>query len=303
MKNIILLFTILCCNLGAAAQEIEATVTVTPTRAIQIADPKIFETMKSQIQDFMNNQKWTDEVYENDERIKVTVQLTIDNESNGNTFGGKLTIQATRPVFNSNYETQLINYIDNDVSFFYEQFQPIQFSKNAFVDNLSSIFSFYSFIILGMDYDSYALNGGEQYYLSAQEVLNQVPQALGGDQANGWKQGKSNRNRFWMIENILNPRTKMLRQASYEYHRLGLDLMVDDVEKGKKNVANCVDYMQQVASNVPNSMIMQMFIYTKSDEIIEILKEADKVQKAKAFDVLTRLDASHANKYNVLNLN
>jgi Domain of unknown function (DUF4835) len=304
MKKIIFAaLMMLCCVCSTNAQEINATVTVTATRKIQIADPKIFETLKSQLQDFLNNQKWTEDIYESDERINMSIQLTIDEEKGGGSFGGNLSIQATRPVFNSNYETQLINYVDKDITFFYEQFQPLQYSKNAFVDNLSSIFSYYSFIVLGMDYDTYSLNGGEPYYLMAQEVLNQIPQSLNAEQATGWKQGKATRNRFWLIENILNPRTKVLRQANYEYHRLGLDVMADDPEKGKKTITTCMDYLQQVGSNVPNSMIMQLFMLAKGDELVEIFKDGNKIQKAKAFEVLTILDASNASRYNVLNLN
>ena len=301
-----LIYSVLVCALSvisAQAQEINATVTVTPTRQIQIADPKIFETLKAQIQDFMTNQKWTEDVFETDERINMTIQLTIDQEKGGSLFGGQLSIQATRPVYNSNYETQLINYIDRDISFNYEQFQPIQFTKNSYVDNLSSLFSYYTYIVLGMDYDTFGLYGGEQHFQTAQDILNLVPAGLPGDQSTGWKQGKATRSRFVLIENILNPRTKLLRQANYEYHRQGLDAMAEDPDKGKKVVMNTIDNLQTVNSNVPNSMIVQLFMLAKSDELIEILKETDKLQKAKAFEVLSRIDASNANKYSVLNLN
>lgn len=279
-------------------QELEVTVKVnTPT--IQMADPRVFQDLQAAIQGFMNNQKWTNETYQPEERIKVTLLLNITQEFSANSFGGDLNIQAVRPVYGSTYETPLISHLDKDVTFTYEQFQPLEFSENNFNDNISSILSFYAYIILGLDYDSFSPFGGEAYFQIAQDVLNAVPQAVTANNK-GWRSIDGNRNRYWIVENLLSPRVRNLRQAYYDYHRQALDLMSSDVLSGRALMLEAIEAVAQVNQTYPNAMAVQMFTNAKSNEIVEIYKQGTPAEKNRIVQSMTRIDGSNASKYRAI---
>ncbi|MBK6621121.1 MAG: DUF4835 family protein [Saprospirales bacterium] len=280
------------------AQELEVTVKVnTPT--IQMADPRVFQDLQAAIQGFMNNQKWTNETYQPEERIKVTLLLNITQEFSASSFGGDLNIQAVRPVYGSTYETPLISHLDKDVTFTYEQFQPLEFSENNFNDNISSILSFYAYVILGLDYDSFSPLGGEPYFQIAQDVLNAVPQAVTANNK-GWRSIDGNRNRYWIVENLLSPRVRNLRQAYYDYHRQALDLMSSDVVSGRALMLEAIEAVAQVNQTYPNAMAVQMFTNAKSNEIVEIYKQGTPTEKNRIVQSMTRIDGSNASKYRAI---
>lgn len=280
------------------AQELEVTVKVnTPT--IQMADPRVFQDLQAAIQGFMNNQKWTNETYQPEERIKVTLLLNITQEFSASSFGGDLNIQAVRPVYGSTYETPLISHLDKDVTFTYEQFQPLEFSENNFNDNISSILSFYAYVIIGLDYDSFSPFGGEPYFQIAQDVLNAVPQAVTANNK-GWRSIDGNRNRYWIVENLLSPRVRNLRQAYYDYHRQALDLMSSDVVSGRALMLEAIEAVAQVNQTYPNAMAVQMFTNAKSNEIVEIYKQGTPTEKNRIVQSMTRIDGSNASKYRAI---
>jgi len=295
MKKLLFLAFTIFLSQTSSAQELLFDVTVN-TPKIQNVDPKVFSNMETSIQEFLNNRKWTEDVYEQEERIKCKIQLTITEEISQTTFRADLAIQSTRPIFGSSEQTPLLNHVDKDVVFNYEPFQPIVFSKNLFQDNLSSILGFYANIVLGMDYDSFAPLGGDQYFQAAQEVLTSIPQNLTGTYQ-GWRQLDGNRNRYWMIENLLSPRVRDFRLALYKYHREGLDNMVENPETSRTTIMTNIKTIEQVNRNYPNSMILQMFANSKRNELIEILKKGDKSQKDNFFRAMVKIDASNANLY------
>jgi hypothetical protein len=234
-----------------------------------------------------------------DEKINCNLLLTIQEEVSETGFKAELAIQSSRPVFNSNYETPLLNYIDKEVSFSYQQFQPLQFSRNTFNDNLSAILSFYVYVILGLDYDSYSPRGGENYFQIAQEIVNNIPQGV-ADASSGWRSLDGDRNRYWMIENILSPRVRIFRESFYNYHRQGLDLMAEDVEKGRTAIKTALEAIVGVTKSYPNSMIVQMFANSKANEIIEIYKVSPQDERMIISQILSGLDPANANRYRVL---
>ncbi|MCB9283107.1 MAG: DUF4835 family protein [Lewinellaceae bacterium] len=280
------------------AQELDVNVTVnTPT--LQLADPRVFQDLKTAIQAFMNNQKWTDESYLPEERIKVNLVLTVSQEFSANSFGGELAIQAVRPVYGSSYETPLLSHNDRDVSFTYEQFQPLQYSEVSFNDNLSSILAFYAYIIIGLDYDSFVPFGGDNYFQTAQDVLSAVPQSVTASNK-GWRSIDGNRNRYWIIENLLSPRVRNFRQAYYDYHRQALDIMYKDVVSGRILMLKAIEDIVQVNQNYPNAMIVQMFTNAKSSEIVEIFKQGTPTEKNRIVQAMSRIDAANASKYRAI---
>ena len=294
MKNFaILLLILLSTHLGA--QELNVTVNVnTPT--LQIADPKVFEDLEGAITNFFNNQRYTEDDYEQEERINITVSLTITEELSATAFKGELAIQSTRPVYGSDYETPTFLYNDRDVTFGYEQFQPIQYSENSFTDNLSQILSFYALVILGMDYDTFSPFGGEPYFQKAQDILNAVPSAVSANNP-GWRSLDGNRNRYWIIENLLSPRVRPLRQAMYDYHRQGLDLMHVDVGPGRAIIAQALEEIYNVNQNYPNSMMVQIFANSKSNEIVDVFKQSTTTEKNRIIQIMTKIDAANSSKY------
>ena len=301
MKGLLFtLFSLLMMNV-LSAQELSVTVSIN-TPKLQTADPAVFENMETAINEFFANTKWTEDYYENEERINVTITITVTEEVSARDFKGEMTIQATRPVYASDYEAVVLNHVDKDFNFSYEQFQPIQYNENSFNDNLTSILSYYAYIILGLDADSFSALGGERHFQTAQEIVNLVPQATART-VKGWRSVDNNRNRYWLVENLLTPRVQPMRQAMYDYHRLGLDQMHKEPDVGRVFIMESLEKVATVDRNYPNSMIIQMFAVSKANEIISIFMQGTPEQKKKAADIMIRFDASNARKFNVLRRN
>ncbi|MFK7949646.1 MAG: DUF4835 family protein [Saprospiraceae bacterium] len=299
MKQSIILIFALCLVLVGKAQEFNAKVTVN-TPQLQTADPKIFKTLETSIRDMFNNTKWTEDEFEPEERIEVTLTLNIKSEISATAFKAELAINASRPIFNTNYETVLFNHQDGDIQFTYEEYQPVEFAKNVFQDNLSSILGFYAYTLLGLDYDSFSELGGDAYFQEAQNIVSTIPsnvaQSLGG-----WTSiEKGQINRYWLIENILNPRMEPYRKAMYLYHRGGLDRMSDDTGSGVTACATAITQIAEAHKAYRNSMIIKVFALSKQNEILQIFVGADQTQKQRVYRAMIQIDAANASKYNVI---
>lgn len=285
----------------AKAQEFNATVKIN-TPKLQTADPAVFKTLEKAIVQLINGTAWTEDEYEDFERINASFTINITQELSATSFQAEMLVQASRPVYNSGEETQLLATKDNSLTFGYEQYQPMEFTKNTFNNNLTSIIAFYCYYILGLDYDTYALNGGSENYQLAQDVITNVPpNIVNGD--DGWSSVKgNNRNRYWLLENILSPRVSSLRSALYDYHLRGLDRMSEDIEGGRNSIANAITKINQVHRAYPNTMIVQIFAIAKGDEILQIFANAtvDKPTKQKVYQAMIKIDAANASKYDPL---
>lgn len=298
MKKVILFNLLFFCLNVVSAQEMEFQVTIN-TPKLQTADPKVFENLENNMESFLNNTKWTQDAFEVEERIKCNIQLNIRDEVSPTEFKADMQIQATRPIYNSSAETVILSHNDKDVQFVYEQFQPIEYTRNTYVDNLASLLSFYVYYILGADYDTFSPFGGEEYYQLAQEIITVVPPSA-ASRYRGWRAVDGNRNRYWMVESVLNPRVRPYRQGIYEYHRLGLDNMSDDAETSKAIIVQVLEEIGKVDRAYPNSMILQMFSNAKAGELISIFQQSQSPQKSVVKRVMTKLDASNAARYRAL---
>ncbi len=268
-------------------QELKFSVRINAQK-VQTADQAIFETLAQTMTEFLNNQKWTDDIFGDTERINCNLLLTIQEES-GSGFKADLAIQSSRPIYKSSYESPLLNHIDRDVTFSYQQYDPLQFSRNTYTNNLSAILSFYVYVILGLDYDSYSPRGGENHFQIAQEIINNIPQ--GAAESNpGWRSMENTRNRYWMIENLLSPRIRVFRESLYNYHRQGLDVMAE----------NSLEAMAGLTKAYANAFIIQMFANAKGDEISEIFKPAPNEERLQIGQLLSVIDPSNANRYKSL---
>ncbi|MEM6318620.1 MAG: DUF4835 family protein [Bacteroidota bacterium] len=300
MKKIILFaFILIAENIAFAQSELNVQVTVNSEKAQ--ADEQTFKSLETSIEEFMNNQKWTEDEFEQNERIDVTIQLTITEEINSTTFRATMSLQAIRPVFNSDYQSPLLTHADKDFVFNFEPFQPLDFTENAFTDNLTHVLAFYAYLILGLDYDSFSPFGGEKYFQLAQNLINVFPANLAGS-FRGWQSQDGRRNRYWIMESILNPSVRPFREAMYTYHRQGLDIMQDDVETGKAVLMQVLETVGQVNNKYLNAMVLQMFANAKSNEIIEIFKVAPRQQKTRVYAIMSKVDAANASKYRAIGI-
>ena len=275
------------------AQELNCTVSVL-SQGIQLSDKRIFKSMETAIREFMTNKRWTSDQFQRDERVELNLTFNITKFTLPDEMQGTLQIQSRRPVFNSNYGSVVTNFIDQDISFRYLEFQPIEFADNAYISGLASLLGYYAYVALAMDYDSYSLEGGTDMWQKAQQVVNNAIT----DQAKGWKGTDiPPRNRFWLVENYLNPVYAPLRQANYLYHRQGMDNMYDKMDLGRTNIMEALRRIQTVNKQRPSSYNVQLFFNAKADEIINIYQQANPSEKAAVVQLLGELDATNSNKY------
>ncbi len=292
----LVLFTLFVCQ--ALGQELQVEVRVN-TPQLQSTDPEVFSSLEGDVSDFLNNTDWTEDEFEQEERIQCNLQLTIKEELSDNTFRADLAIQSTRPVYGSNYETPVFTYLDQGVTFSYEQYRPLQYGTTQFTDNLSSVLCFYAYIILAMDYDTYSKFGGDIHLEKAEEIINAIPSNV-AESVGGWTPNESDRNRYWVLDNLLSPALRPLREAYYLYHRKGLDNMFRDTEKGKDHIVTALEKIDKVNRAKPNSMMIQLFATAKSDEIIEIFKQAPRDIQLKVYQIMATIDASNISEYSIL---
>lgn len=293
MRYSLLTFSLLFLAIFAKAQEFNCTVRIN-TPKLQTVDPKVFKTLENAITEFMNNTKWTEDTYDGFEKIECNIQINIKEEKTPTTFSGELFIQANRPVYGSSYKTVLIEHADKSFDFSYTEYQPIEFIENAFSSNMMSILGFYAYYMLGMDYDSFSPMGGAIYFQKANNILNNVPQGAAG----GWSSLEpGGRNRYWMIESILSPRVAPLREATYMYHRQGMDNMHENPELGLANVMKAMQKLKEVNTGYPNAMATQMFVNAKAEEIIQILLGGTSTQRRDVYGLMVKIDPSNASRY------
>lgn len=298
MKKVVFIFLLICSGIQSWAQELNVQVTIN-TPKLESVDPNVFKTLKNSIAEFMNNQKWTDDDYLPEERINVNVTMTISREISATQFEAELAIGASRPTYGSSYETSLLTHLDKDVKFDYEEFQPLQYTKNVYSDNLVSILSFYANIIIGLDGDSFEKKGGEAYFREAQSILNQVPPNIVGAYP-GWQSIDGNRNRFWVVDNLLDPRMAPFREAFYIYHRSGLDMFHQNPTAARTEMVRALEKVYEADRAYTSNILVAVFTMSKSNEIIEIFKKATQEEKNKVYQVMIKIDASNASRYRVI---
>ncbi len=293
MKKISVIFIfIFLLSVSSFAQELRCNVTVSSQR-IQGSNKNLFRTMQSDLYEFMNNRKWTEHVYSYDEKIKCNILIRLDEQISVDEFRGSIQVQLTRPVFNSSYETTILNIKDNDFRCKYVEFQPLEFNETSNRDNLTNIMAYYAYIILGFDYDTYSREGGTPFYLKAQAIVNNSQNA----REKGWRSFQSERNRYWLVENILNKSYSSYRSCLYSYHRQGLDIMSDKPEEGRANIANSMRDIQKVFRRKPSTYILQMFFDAKSTELVNIFSKSFPDERNRVLAILNEVDPSNGSKY------
>ncbi|MFX0556833.1 DUF4835 family protein [Maribacter sp. CXY002] len=291
MRKLLFLFTITLFAFPLTAQELNCTVTVNSDQVSQ-TNQQIFKTLEQSLNDFVNKSKWTNRVYKENERVNAQMFITI-TEYESDRFKGNIQIQSSRPVFNTSYETPVFNYKDNQFNFQYQEFQPLVFNENVYESNLVAVVAYYAYIILGLDADTFSLDGGTEFFRKAQNIVTQAQ----GSNSSGWSQ-TTDRSRFELVDNLLSNTYREYRVAMYNYHRKGLDILGDNNSTGKQVIAGTMKLFETMINRRPNAFLIQTFFDAKSEEIQNIFSDGPKVDIVKLKETLNKIAPLYSSTWN-----
>lgn len=300
MRFIVLLLLLFLSPLLSLGQELQAKVTVITSRITTTVDKRIFITLQTQLNNLMNTRKWSNDVFQSNEKIDCSFILNLESIVDPNVYKATLTVQAARPVYNSSYQCALLNYLDADVTFKYQEFQPVEFNENRIqgndpqIANLTAIFAYYAYMIIGLDYDSFSPKGGETFFRKAQQIVNNAPEGKG---TTGWRVFDGLRNRYWLNENLINNRYNIVHDIIYSYYRSAMDKWYENEAEARRNMLQCLTQLQAFNKENPNTMIQQIFMQGKMQELIGLFKKGTADERNRAITLLTELDVINAQFY------
>lgn len=292
VKYVFTLATILSSVICASAQELKCTVTINASQ-VQTSDQSIFKEMKNSIEQFMNSRKWTNDAFKVHEKINCNILITITKMPSIGSFEASVQVQSARPVFNTNYPTLLFNFADREWEFEYIESMQMEYNDNTYMNNLTSMLAMYAYVIIGLDYDSFSDLGGTPYF---QRALNVVQNAQQAGRA-GWQSLGSNRNRYWLVENLNNPQLIDLRKAIYSYHRLGLDTFDKDPEKSRAIILKGLRDIKKLRDINPTAILIISFFDAKGKELANIFSDGNILARREAYDIITTIDPSNRTTY------
>jgi hypothetical protein len=275
------------------SQELNCQVQVLSPTISGTTNARILGVLKTSIVDFMNNRKWTNDVFKNNERIDCSILIDVTTAIAVDEFQATIQVQSRRPVFNASYNSLLLNFNDNDFHFKYLENQPLDFTDNTYTSNLTSVLAYYAYLIIGLDYDSFSLKGGTPYLQKCLAVVNNAQ----GSGETGWKEFDGTKNRYWVINNLLDATFIPIRDAMYKYHRLGMDLMATNKESARAAILESLEGLKQIHDLKPLSFSMQVFFNAKYDEIINVFSGASPAEKTKVLDIVNLIDPTNSIKY------
>lgn len=295
----ILTFLILGLGFTSISQELNCQVTVIVDNQIPVTsvEKDVFDQLKQMVYDFMNNTKWTKDKFKLEERINCNVQIQISSIPTLGTYTGSIQVQSSRPAYNSTYNTTLFNFQDENVTFNFSRNAILIYAPNQYRDELTSILAFYAYFIIGMDYDSFSLQGGTPYFTEAQQIVS-LAQSAGGP---GWlSNDMKKRNRFYLVDNVLQQLFEPLRQCNFNYHRKGIDMLYDDPAKARKNIYQAINGLTKIIGTRPNSVNVLNFAQAKLVEIKNLYKDAETTEKNEIVNLLKKIDPANSSKYQTI---
>jgi hypothetical protein len=296
VSKYILLINIGLLPLITFSQELNCNVQVSAQR-IQGSNRQVFENMQRDIYEFMNNTVWTNQIFSYSERIECNILINLNDQISADEFNGTIQVQVKRPIYNTTYSSTMLNFIDNNFRFRYVEFQPLEFDPTTHRSNLISVLAYYTYIILGFDYDSFAPEGGTEFFLMAEKIVTNAQNAP----EMGWKpyDGSRNRNRYWLVKNILDKEYQGVRQFLYEYYMNGLDKMESKVSEARTSIVESLRLIQEVYRRKPDPFmyLVQVVLEAKSDELINIFSESFPEEKSRVLQILTEIDPASKSKY------
>jgi hypothetical protein len=283
-------------------QELAAIVSLQTNKVDNQVDPKIFAQLQTQLKDFINQRKWTSDLFTQEEKIDCSFYITIESVVSPGVYNAKLSIVANRPVYKANYTTPLLNMQDANFTFKYQLGQPIEFNENnvartdALEANLTATLAYYVYIMIGLDYDSFSKNGGAPYFSKALNIVYNAPDGSG---ISGWKSYDGQRNRFILIDNLTKSGYDKLHEISFNYYRKGIDQLVDQPAQAKVAIINALMSLQELNEENVNSMAISIFMQGRVAELIGLFSDADRATKKQLMTTLSAIDIANINKYKV----
>ena len=289
MRNILILFLVLIFSCSQA-RELNCTVTVNAQK-LPNANQSVFKTLETALNEFVNRTQWTSQNFKQNEKINCSMYITISS-NNSDQFVATIQVQSSRPIHNSSYASPILNFNDKDFSFKYAEFESLNYNPTAFESNLVSVISFYSYVILGMDADSFVAESGNTYFETAQNISN-VAQQSG---YKGWNQADGNQSRYFLINDLLSPTFREVRQTMYDYHN-GLDLMNQDLKASKEKIKKSLLNLSKLNATRPNAFLTRVFFDAKSDEIVSIFSGGPTISITDLVDNLNRISPLNSSKW------
>lgn len=289
--SVILAFCMFFVN-TLAAQELQCEIRINSNQ-VAGTDKTVFQNMQTALYEFINNTKWTNINFKTTEKIECSIAITIKERTASNEFTGEINMALRRPCYKASYTTPILNYVDSKLSFSYMDGQTLDFSLNTHMSDLTSTIAFYVYMFLGLDFDSFSLNGGKPFFEAAQQIVNNAQSSS----QSGWKSFDGTKNRYWMVENMTNNSYAPLHQFMYEYHRLGLDVMSEKPDQGRAAILKALEYLQTVHSTYPTCFFLQLIVEAKRDEIINVFSEGTQQEKTKAANIMKEIDPSKSSQY------
>lgn len=278
------------------SQELNCNVQISAQK-IQGSNRQVFESMQRDIYEFMNSTVWTNHVFSYAERIDCNILINLTEQLSADEFRGTIQIQLRRPVFNTTYNSTMLNFVDNNFQFRYVEFQPLEFDPNSYRSSLVSVLAYYTYIILGFDYDSYSQMGGTEFFQIAEKIVTNAQNAA----EPGWKpyDGSRNRNRYWLVKNLLDKEYEGVRRFIYEYDINGLDKMESRLAEARTSMVESLRLLQEVYRQKPDPFmyLVQIVMESKADELINIFSEAFPEEKSRVVQILIEIDPANKTKY------
>lgn len=293
MKKYFIIIILLLFSFLAYSQELDCRIQINHSKLQGTTYDKLFQTLQQELYQFINNKNWTKNVFAKEERIECNIFITIEDQISSDEFKGKIQVTSSRPVYGTSYMTPLFNHMDNYFQFKYTEFEPLEFNPNTHTSNLVSVIAYYCYIIIGLDYDSFGPNAGTPYFQIAEKIVQNAQTAP----EPGWKAFENLKNRYWLVENLLNDQYSGVRDFMYKYHRQGLDRMSDKPVEGRSSIEQALDDLKNVHRRKPGSFIMSIITTTKGDEIVNIFSEGFPDEKARVYNIMKELDPANSSKY------
>ena len=295
-KLLFILFVLLYTKTDA--QELNCSVQINHSQITGVSNT-IFENMRKDISQFLNSTKWTDYQFENNERIKCNMSIEISSYQ-GNIYVATLQVNSSRPVYESSYESPILRLREqkNNFDFEYIENKPIEFNENKYSDNLSAVLAYYAYIIIGMDFDTFTMEGGTTFFQKAQKIVTNAQ----GSRFKGWKayEARKQDNRYFLINKLLDSRNGAARRGMYRYHRQGLDNMSQKIESSRNEIAESLRYFQKVFRTDRNSYLLKIIMDAKYKELINIFSGSYAAEKTKVYNILKEIDPAHLKDYEKL---
>lgn len=283
-----------------SAQEFQCRVTVNSDQ-IEGSNKQVFETLKTSIEEYINQNKWTNLQFMEHEKIDCQMLIVVKSVED-NLYTCEMTLQSRRPVYGSSYTTPLINFQDKNFNFTYQEYDQIVYQQNQFTTNLTAMLAYYCYLMLGYDFDSFQRLGGTPFYEVCEDIVNACQSAsMGGPEQKGWLAFDSNRNRYALVNNLMDEAFKPFRQYFYEYHRFGLDIMADNVANGRARIADGIEVLKEANRARPATFVINTFLDAKADELVSIFQQGTSNEKKKVYDLLMDIDPTRQNTYDKIN--